>query len=405
MNAGNIINENEFSKSVTESDAIHYLATRYYTHDIKTLPYEKANEKIKDVNILNRLYDREWTPVPLGDKLSNEVLKFLVGVSTGNRKVPEELMYISTLDIIKLFQKYRELLLSMGNTGIGTAFHSLTKSLSPHMYVGDVAHFTQFLAYYIDNRGGCVRCGIPVMNRSIHMKLFMDSDMKTRVALYSRDIMTGITMKLEDIRHIDGFENILYATSHLEAHECLQVIARHDLTPTLKTHERMFIAYYRTRIEGMITDGPVGIMPQIDPIGMPYDRTFMSDGDGNVIIEDNRTDNMWRMMISGRISIDFCDLKSYDELWRINTVIANGHILKGPYLFYRGVMVGKELDGDVLKSYPIVTERNAECPICYDTRRCIMFRCKHSVCPDCFPKIGDSCPLCRQDIIVAINGK
>lgn len=40
---------------------------------------------------------------------------------------------------------------------------------------------------------------------------------------------------------------------------------------------------------------------------------------------------------------------------------------------------------------------NSECPICYNTQKCVKFlKCTHYVCPTCFAKV-ESCPMCRSD--------
>jgi len=43
-----------------------------------------------------------------------------------------------------------------------------------------------------------------------------------------------------------------------------------------------------------------------------------------------------------------------------------------------------------------------ECPICYNTHKCVKFRkCTHYVCLTCFHKI-DKCPVCRSDLKMPI---
>ena len=43
------------------------------------------------------------------------------------------------------------------------------------------------------------------------------------------------------------------------------------------------------------------------------------------------------------------------------------------------------------------TSREADCPVCLDTKICIMLNCfEHYICSDCYVELYDKpCPVCR----------
>jgi len=63
--------------------------------------------------------------------------------------------------------------------------------------------------------------------------------------------------------------------------------------------------------------------------------------------------------------------------------------------------VKKELHFDMidvrLKNNLVDTKAEDECVVCYEPCK-TQTECSHSVCKDCYYKLGNSCPCCRRDI-------
>ena len=47
-------------------------------------------------------------------------------------------------------------------------------------------------------------------------------------------------------------------------------------------------------------------------------------------------------------------------------------------------------------------KRNWECELCYDRFKTVAFQCGHRTCRPCSNKL-DTCPFCREEIILWIN--
>lgn len=408
------MNLDEFLSKETEQEAIDYLAYRHYTRDILSLPYEVAADKIKDANTLNRLYNRKWESKPLSEVLNIKVMKFLIDTQRRQRETIPELMSLTLADFTKLIEMYVTGTKATGDYNPGD-LHFLSKSLKPIILVGSKEEYVQF-RIVCDELDCSPTCNVPHINHEIVRDAFLGSSMKVRAWKLSAHKSYGIEL----IRHITGYENIRTALSGRGLRELYFALFESSLTDSLSPKEKEFMLYnLATReVSTMVNDAPRVPAPHLleeapvinhcEPLGISRKFTFMSSGDGAVTIENYLSVSAFRSLLSGEIecqcmspSMGICSESFYETIWKINVLIVNGIVSKGPYFMFRGRICGDSYRYDKKESFPYMINTDLDCPVCYETKTTVKFQCGHHTCLECFPNIGDLCPLCRRAIILS----
>ena len=75
------------------------------------------------------------------------------------------------------------------------------------------------------------------------------------------------------------------------------------------------------------------------------------------------------------------------------------HVIKYKKYLTKGqlyVLNHKNCEYFLDKNNDIFDNQIEDCPICFESKESIIFKCNHFVCYKCYPKI-EKCPLCRDE--------